>query len=235
MSSQIITDARIIAGMKPQMAARDAALRAGGERLGWKAGFGAPAAQAKFKLSGPLTGYMLQSALVENGGTVSLTGWKKPIAEPEICVRMGTDLPAGATEAQVRAAIASLAPTFELVDLAFPPEDVEKVLASNIFHRHVVVGPSDTSRAGAKLDGLAASITRAGTEIAATKDLEAITGRVVDTVRRVADVAAQFADGLKAGDIIITGSVVTPIPIEPGDKEMTFRLSPIGEVSVRFG
>lgn len=234
MSAAKITDPRILAGMGKQMATRNAALTAGGKRLGWKAGFGAPPALVKFALDGPLVGYLMQSGRLDSGASVSLKGWAQPIAEPEIAVHMGTDLAPGADEAAARAAIAGIGPAFELVDLTFPPEDVEAVLAGNIFQRHVVLGSVDRARAGANIEGLAGRVLCDGAEIAATTTLEANTGRIIDVVRRVAVMAAQFADGLKAGDVIITGSVVRPIPIEATHRELTFELGSAGAVSVRF-
>ena len=229
-----IDDPRILAGMRKQMTARQSRLAAGDRRLGWKAGFGAPPALAKFGLDGPLVGYLLQSGRLESGATVSLAGWAQPIAEPEIAVHMGAALGADADEATARAAIAGIGPAFELVDVTFPPEDVEAVLAGNIFQRHVVLGPVDHTRAGANIEGLAGRVLRDGAEIAATTTLEANTGRIVDTVRRVAVMAAQLADGLQAGDVIITGSVVRPIPIGANDRELAFQLGSAGHVSVRF-
>lgn len=234
MSEAQIADPRIIAGMRRQTMERSARLAQGEARLGWKAGFGAPAALAKFGLDGPLVGYLLQSGRRDSGATVSLKGWANPIAEPELAVVMGTDLAPRADEATARAAIAGIAPAFELVDLTFPPEDVERVLAANIYQRNVVLGPIDRTRAGARIDGLAAQVLVDGGEISATGDLEANTGRIIDVVRRVAVMAAQFADGLKAGEIVITGSVVPPLPIRPETRSLTFRLGAAGEVGVRF-
>jgi 2-keto-4-pentenoate hydratase len=53
-------------------------------------------------------------------------------------------------------------------------------------------------------------------------------------VRHVADVLAAFGERLRAGEIVITGSVVAPIAIEPDEAGLTFALDPVGSVSVRF-
>ena len=124
MTNQTVIDPRVLAGMKTQLATRATKLSAGGKRLGWKAGFGAPAALEKFKLPGPLVGFMLAEALVEPGSAASMAGWAKPVVEPEIAVSMGTDLTAGGDRARVIAAIAGIGPAIELADLNPPPEDV---------------------------------------------------------------------------------------------------------------
>src|SRR5438067_3521539 len=49
----------------------------------------------------------------------------------------------GAGRAATVAAIAALGPAIELADLNPPPDDVEVVLAGNIFHRRVILGRSE--------------------------------------------------------------------------------------------
>ena len=69
----------------------------------------------------------------------------------------------------------------------------------------------------------------------ASDDAEAqYTGEWVGIVRHVADVVAAFGERLRAGEIIITGSVVPPLTIEPDEDAITFEVDPIGRVAVRF-
>jgi 2-keto-4-pentenoate hydratase len=67
-----------------------------------------------------------------------------------------------------------------------------------------------------------------------THDLEANTGKVTDVVRSVADTLAFSGEILRAGDVIIAGSVVAPLFINAGDPPVTFELRSVGEVSIRF-
>ena len=53
-------------------------------------------------------------------------------------------------------------------------------------------------------------------------------------MRHVADVLAAFGERLRAGEIIITGSVVPPLTIEPGENGIAFEVDPIGSVAVNF-
>src|SRR5215207_9415774 len=115
-------DARIARGMEAQLKLRRERLAAGDAPLGWKVGFGAPAFLERFKIGGPLVGFLTRNARIEPGGTVSLAGWSKPVAEPEVAVHVGRDLAAGADRAAVAAAIAGISPAIELVDLHTPPE-----------------------------------------------------------------------------------------------------------------
>jgi len=227
-------DPRVARGMRAQLALRRQRLAAGDRPLGWKVGFGAPAMLHYLDISGPLVGFLLQSARVPSGGSVSLASWSKPVAEPEIAVHIGRDVPAGADRAAAAAAIAGISPAIELADLDAPPEDPEHILAGNIYQRHVVLAGAGPARAGAGADGLTCRVIRCGAEFAATGDPQANTGEWIEIVRHVADVLAAFDERLRAGEIIITGSVVAPLVIEPGEDHVGFDVDPLGSVAVRF-
>ena len=222
--------------MKAQLGTRATRIAAGGKRLGWKAGFGAPAALETFGLPGPLVGFMLQEARVVSGDAVSISGWKKPVAEPEIAVYIGADLADGSIAAAVAAAITGIGPAIELADLDPPPEDVTKILAGNIFHRRVILGGCDTLRAGARLDDLSGRVTRSGAACppVAADALEANTGRILFVVGHIANTLAACGEKLERGDVIICGSIVPPIFLEPHDNEVAFALGSTGEASVRL-
>ena len=228
-----IDDPRILRGMAVQLGRWRERLDAGEQPLGWKVGFGAPAAMQKFAIKAPLIGFLTDQALVATGATVSLAGWSKPVAEPEIAVHMGRNLPAGADRDTVKAAIAGLGPAIELADVDRPPDDVEHILAGNIYQRSVIVGPCDASRAGGMVDGLHSRISRNGRAFAQTSDPQALTGELLGIVRHVADTLAALGQTLRAGQIIITGSIVPPLWVEAGE-EIVFKLDPVGSVSIRF-
>jgi 2-keto-4-pentenoate hydratase len=65
-------------------------------------------------------------------------------------------------------------------------------------------------------------------------DLESATGKIVETVRHVANVTAALGDGLRAGQFIICGAITGPMFLEPGETGIDFTLEPAGSVSVRF-
>ena len=226
-------DPRIRRGMAAQLGRWRERINAGEQPLGWKVGFGAPAAMQKLGIKAPLIGFLTDRARIATGSTVSLADWKKPVAEPEIAVHMGRDLAAGADLDTVKAAIAGLGPAIELADVDRPPEDVEQILAGNIYQRGIILGPCDVSRAGGAVEGLHGHIARNGNDFAQTSDPQAMTGELIDIVRHVADTLADFGQTLRAGQIIIAGSIVPPLWVEAGE-EIVFKLDPIGSVSIRF-
>jgi 2-keto-4-pentenoate hydratase len=228
-----LQDPRIARGLSAQIALKRSKLAAGARCIGWKVGFGAPAAMAKLRIAAPLTGFLLDRGRLASGATVDLAGWHKPVAEPEIAVHMKSDLPGEADRVAVAAAIAGIGPAIELADVDRPPDDVEAILAGNIYQRHVILGRCDTTRAGGNLDGLLACIKRNGAEIARTSDVQALTGELIDIVRHVAATLAACGERLRAGEIVITGSIVPPLWVEPGE-DIVYALDPVDTVSVRF-
>jgi 2-keto-4-pentenoate hydratase len=227
-------DPRIIRGMKINLETRRQRLASGDRPLGWKVGFGAPAMLKQLATSGPLLGFLTENARRPPGAKLSFAGWTKPVAEPEVAVHIGQDVAAGADRSTAAAAIAGISPVFEIVDLHTPPQDPEAILAGNIYQRHVVLDSARPARSGGTSDRLTCRIMRRGVEAARTTDPQANTGQWVDIVRHVADVLAAFGERLRAGEIVITGSVVAPLIIEPDESELAFALDPIGAVSLRF-
>ena len=171
-------DPRIARGMALQFAKRRERLAAGEKHLGWKMGFGAPAAMEKLGLKAPLIGYLMQGALLSSGAAVNVKGWTQPVAEPEIGVRLANDIAPGATPAAARAAIASLTPAIEMADLDLAPtaDNIDAVLARDIYQRHVVLGAQ--RRGGGDAAGLTSRVTRRGRLAAETADPQALTGKI---------------------------------------------------------
>jgi 2-keto-4-pentenoate hydratase len=231
--SAVWYDPRIARGMAQQLTRWHERLKSGEKALGWKVGFGAPAAMEKLGITAPLVGFLTDKALVRPATTFPIADWIKPVAEPEIAVYLGKDLAGGAGRETVKAAIAGLGPAIELADVDRAPDNVEEILSGNIYQRNLILGPRDASRAGCVMDGLLGRVLRNGTEVASTSDPQATTGELVDIVRHVADLLAAFGERLRAGQIIITGSIVPPLWVEAGE-EIAFQLDPIGAVSIRF-
>jgi 2-keto-4-pentenoate hydratase len=227
-------DPRIQRGMTAQLAKRRARIAAGEKPLGWKLGLGAPASMQKLGLTAPVVGFLMQRGLLLSGSTVSLKGYTKPVAEPEICVRMARDLGAGASSEDAAAAVKEILPAIEIADLdpAPTPDNLDVVLEGDIYHRHVIL--CGNTRPGADVSGLTSRLIRRGTQAARSTDPEALTGKLTAIVAHVANTLAAFGEKLSAGDVIITGSITPPPMIEADETELTHALDPIGEVSVNF-
>ena len=228
-------DPRIQAGMHRQFALFEERKRGGARRVGWKVGFGAPAAKEKLKIENALIGFLLDSAVLPDGASLSLAGWTKPVAEPEIAIEIGRDVPASASEAEAAQAVAAIGPAIELADIDGPMDDVESILAGDIFQRHVIFGQRKPVALPSALASLTGAVTRNGQAVPVPADLETNTGRLLDTVRQVAATLAAFGEVLRAGDVVIAGSVTPPLLLGVDDRTLSWELRPIGKVDVKFG
>jgi 2-keto-4-pentenoate hydratase len=224
-------DPRIAGGMREQLALRRARIRSGERPLGWKVGFGSPAAFEKLAIDRPLVGFLTDAGLLEDGAEVPIGDWVAPALEAEVAVRVGADVPGDASRDAVRDAIAAAAAAIELADVHPPPDDVSAILAGNVFHRHVLLGSfGTTARHG---DGVSGRLLRDGIEIAATDDPAALTGEIAEVVRLTAELLAACGELLRAGDVVITGAVVPPVPVAPGERYRV-ELDPLGALELRF-
>jgi len=228
-----LDDLRIVRGMEKQLQLRQDRLNSGEKSIGWKVGFGTAAAQERLEISAPLVGFLTDKVLLPSGARVPLAGWTKPAVECEIAVHMGKDLPKTAHRETTRAAIAAIGPAFELADLDIPSDDVEKILAGNIYNRNIVLGHADPSRAGGILDHLEARISRNGAEVVRTTDLQALTGDMIEVVSHVANLLSAVGETLRAGEFIITGTIIPHLWVQPKEY-VTYTLVPIDTIRVAF-
>lgn len=222
-------DERIAAGMRDQLAVRRERLRDGERALGWKVGFGSRAATAQLGIERPLVGFLTDRGLLPDGATVDVRTWTNPMLEPEIAVHLGRDLEPGASWDEVGAAVGGLSAAIELADVDPPPTDVRAILAGNIYHRHVILGPVDDMRKTA--EGIGGRVLRDGDEIASTEDPAILTGEVVEVVRLTGKLLEACGERLRADDVVITGSVVAPVPVGPGQR-LAVELGALGRLAV---
>ena len=216
--------------MRTQLADRRARLERGDRPVGWKIGFGSPSAMEHLRISAPLVGFLTERCLLPSDELCPLSGWTRPRFEPEVAVYLSHDVPGGSTRSEVEAAIGGLGPAIELVDVHPPTEDVEAILAVNVFQRRLALGPA---RRGASLAGVTGRVLVDGQEVERTDDPQALPGELVGLVGLVADVLDASGERLRAGECVITGSVMPPMDIRSGTAVL-FELGPIGTVEVAF-
>jgi 2-keto-4-pentenoate hydratase len=222
--------------MPVQLATRRRMLDAGAQSIGWKVGFGAPAALELMQITAPLLGFLTDATLLESSASIDVSRWQRGIVEFEVAVVLGSDLGPAASDDEARAAISAVGPAIELanIDLPLQPDQVPGIVAGDIFHEGFILGQMDKSRTGLDIDGLVARILVDGQERATVTELEALTGPYPWIVSTVASTLSADGEMLRAGDVIITGSVIPPIPVTEGN-EFTFALDPFPPISVVMG
>jgi 2-keto-4-pentenoate hydratase len=204
-----------MSGMAALLVRRRQILAQGAEPLGWKVGFNLPEFQRKLGIDAPLAGFLTTDGLLEDGAEWSLSDRGEVVVESEVAVEIGDD----------GRSIAALLPALELADPPDLDQDVETILAGNIFHRAVAFGPRVETRApgGARIlvnGEVQHEVDDAGT-------------RLDEMVDAVANRLAEVDEQLRPGDRIITGVLAPPHKAESGDT-VRLELSEVGGVELRF-
>jgi 2-keto-4-pentenoate hydratase len=203
-------------GTAAMLVRRRERLAQGAEPLGWKVGFNISAAQQKLGIDAPLAGFLSTDGLLENGGEVSLADGPV-IVESEVAVELGDDA----------RSIVALLPALEITDPPDLDQDVEAILAGNIFHRAVAFGPRVDVRepGGARIlvnEQLEHEVAPAETAAHLDDMIEAVRRRLL-----AAD------EDLSPGDRIITGVIAPPRAAQPGDV-VRLELQALGSVQLLF-
>jgi 2-keto-4-pentenoate hydratase len=198
-----VIDPRLQSALVVQLADWRAALTDGAERIGWKLGMG-----DRERLGGPVIGHLTSASLLRDGADYGAT--KAALhADAEVALEIGRDLSADANEDEACAAIVRYGAALELVDLSEPPVEPEDIVAANVFHRAVVLAGGVEALPHAGVEGRLIVNGEVRASAPAPTDL-------ADRVLVVAHLLDAMGERLRAGDRIITGSVVQ-IPVAPGD------------------
>jgi 2-keto-4-pentenoate hydratase len=213
---------RLAAALRVQLDRRAAALEAGARHVGWKIGGDIPEVD---EVTGgmPAIGHVTSASLLPggagypNGAAVALH------ADTEVVIEVGREVDAACDAAGAAAAIVRLGVGLELVDLGRPPGDLEGIVAGNVFHRAVGIGPGMTMTG--PLDAEARSIVNGE-----VRDAGRARGDYGETVRTVARLLGAVGERLRPGDRILAGSLAQ-VPVGPGD-EVVAEIDGLGRVAV---
>ena len=188
-----------------------------GEPIGWKVGFNVPEIQQKLGLDGPLAGFLTGDGLLEDGAEWSLAENGDVEVESEVAVELGDDA----------RSIAALLPALELTDPPDLSQDVETILAGNIFHRAVAFGPR------VETDAPGAGRILVNGEVQHELDAEQTRANLTRMVDAIARRLSDADERLSPGERIITGILAPPHSARPGDT-VRLELDELGGVELRF-
>ncbi len=165
-----------------------------------------------------MIGYLASGSAVPTGTAHSLAGATHPAVEPEIAVHIGAG-----------GAIAGLGVALEVIDVDLPFDDLERVMAGNVFHRAVALGPVIAGRT--RVDGLTARFLRDGEEHVI--DVAAAALAPADVVALASGYLAAARESLRAGDVIIAGALVPALPAAPGER-FELQVDGLGSVALEL-
>lgn len=188
------------------------------QRLGWKTGFTVPADQQRLNLPSAMVGFLSRERCYRSGERYRASPGAVLLVEPEVALQMGADVPAGASAEQARAAIASYAAALELVDTTRSvDDDIEAILAGNLFHEGVVLAESHLLARDYRREDLSISLRINGREVR-TLEPERVPDDFSAIILAVANTLAAHGEQLQKDDWIITGAATQPVAVAVGDE-----------------
>ncbi len=206
--------------------------REAGPLAGWKLGVTSRAKQAQVGVHEPVRGYLAAGDGLDLGAPLVVAGHIQPRAEPEIVFIMGSDL-AGpvVSSSDVLAATASVAVGIEILDSRYTDYKftMPDVVADNTSAGRYLVG-SAVPAAGLDLRLIGVVLEHNG-EVVATAAGAAALGHPAAAVAWLARSLAAQNEGLRAGDIVLSGGLTAAVPVKAGDV-VTVTADRIGSVEL---
>jgi 2-keto-4-pentenoate hydratase len=188
------------------------ARRHGTRIAGYKVGLTSARMQAMCGIESPIAGVVLADRLHQSGARIRRADYGRLGIECEIGVRLGRDLPtqhAPFDFAAVAAAVDAVCPAIEIVDdrgADYRTLEMRSLVADNSWNAGVVLGAFRT--AWPDLDGVIGTLALNGIEVDRGRGADVL-GHPFASLRWLANHLALHGTGLRAGDIVATGSLVT--------------------------
>ena len=208
-----------------------------GEHLvGKKIGVTSKAVQSMLNVHQPDFGYLTDAMVYSSEDAVPISSTLiQPRAEGEIAFVLKRDLRGpGVTTAQVLQATECVMPCFEIVDSRV--EDwkirIEDTVADNASCGLLVLGDQAVKPSAVDLTTCGMVVHKNG-KLLSTGAGAAALGSPLNCVAWLANTLGRFGVALKAGEIILSGSLVPLEPVSAGD-HMSLAIGGIGTASVRF-
>jgi len=191
-----------------------------GERvIGWKVGCTSQATMEQVKIDEPIIGCMTSGSHYSSLVDVKISNFCKLGVEGEIAFVMDKPLKGpGVTNSDVIMATSGIMGAVELVDSRTRDwkVNISEAIADNSLHAGVILGPFMRSISGFDLRHEGVVICKNGRLVASGCGVEAL-GNPVNVVTWLANRLSSFDREVKAGQIILTGSLTKFFFVEPGD------------------
>jgi 2-keto-4-pentenoate hydratase len=214
--------------------------------FGWKIAATSKAGQAHINVDGPLAGRLLAERAFETGAHLTFGANHMKVAEAEFAFRMAVDLPprpSPYTVDEVLRSVATLHPAIEVPDSRyddFTLVGAAQLIADNACAHEFVLGPAapDSWRsidlAAHKVTGVVRREGLSGPPL----EHEGIGANVLGDPRIaltwLVNELSQIGVTLRAGQVVTTGTCLTPLPIASGDR-INMDFGTLGSVQVSFG
>ena len=203
--------------------------------VGKKIGVTSAAVMNLLGVNQPDFGYMLDGMIYNEGDAIPWNRLIQPKAEGEIAFMMKRDLMGpGVTAADVLAATEGVMTCFEIVDSRIRDWKIkiQDTVADNASCGVFVLGDRLVDPRDVDLIACGMVLEKNG-EVAATGAGAATLGNPLNAMVWLANTLGRLGIPLKAGEIVLSGSLGPMIPVKPGDS-LRVSIGGIGGCSVRF-
>jgi len=230
------TQTRLISAAHPGMDMDDAyavqaafvrhKLAAGGTVRGWKIGLTSKAMQYALNIDVPDSGILFEDMFFDHDGTVPGDRFIEPRIEAEIAFIMSRDLAGDeVTPDDVIAATDHVAPALEILDTRIYRADPETgaqrsildTISDNAANAGIVLGDRTHRIDDADLRWVGAIVAR-NDEVEETGLGAGVLNDPVLSMAWLVQRLAHYGEGLRAGDVVLSGSFVRPIEARHGDR-----------------
>lgn len=194
--------------------------------LGRKIGFSNRAIWSHFGVDAPIWAYVYDATTVEVSDGRAATDpapLLQPQIEPEIQLHFASAPPPGGDEEAVLACVDWIALGFELVQCPYPGwrfTTPDAIAASSLHGRLVVGAPVEAAGiddCAERLRSCRVVLSRNGEEVAEGRGANALDSPLI-AVAELAAVLTSQGRPLQAGEIVTTGTLTMPQPVERGDR-----------------
>lgn len=194
-------------------------LRSGaGPLAGWKLGVTSRAKQAQVGVTDPVYGFLAAANALDLGAPLDTSRHIQPRCEPEIVFTLGRDLDGPhVTAADVLAATSGVAVGIEVLDSRYTDYrfTMADVVADNTSAARYLVG-APVSPAGIDLRLVGVVLEKNG-RVVATASGAAALGHPAAAVAWLARQLSADGEGLRAGEIVLSGGLTAAVPVAPAD------------------
>jgi 2-oxo-hept-3-ene-1,7-dioate hydratase len=213
--------------------------RKGGKRVGWKIGLTSRAMQQQLGIDTPDSGILLEDMVFPDGSEVPADRFIAPRVEAEIVFALRADLGPDPSRDDVLAATDWVAPALEILDTRVVRAEGGKArtildtVADNAANGGIVIGIPQHPVGDVDLRWVGAILKRDGiveeTGLGAGVLDDPVTG-IIWLARRL----GAYGMGLRAGDLVLSGSFVRAVEAPPGSR-FHADFGAFGRVGIGFG
>jgi 2-oxo-hept-3-ene-1,7-dioate hydratase len=209
--------------------------------IGWKIGLTSKAMQYALNIDIPDSGILFDDMAFENGAHVPAGRFIQPRVEAEIAFVMSDDIAGAEVSGQdIIAATAYVAPSLEILDTRIKRIDpatgktrtVFDTIADNAANAGVVLGAEKHNITDFNLRWVGAIVHRDG-EVEETGLGAGVLNDPVESMVWLVRRLARYGQGLRKGDIVLSGSFIRPIECPSGSK-IDADFGAFGRVSITF-